>query len=203
MDMILVFGASESVAAVKATATIPIVFMSTTPVELGLVGSLARPGGNVTGVSVDVTPEVYGKVLEFLKVMLPSVTRIATLGHPDRVDAPVYERALRELHQTLRVELRGIAVRHEGDLDAAFAAIASSRPHALFLVADTVILDHRKRILDFAAKQALPTVAGTDVFVVDGGLMSYGPNVGELIRGVALYVDKILKGGRLPYSFAP
>jgi len=196
VDIILAFGASESVAAVKATATVPIVFISTAPVELGLVGSLARPGGNATGVSVDVTPEVYGKVLEFLKAMLPSVARIATLGHPDRVDVHVYERALRELHQRLRVELRGVAVRHEGDLDAAFAAIASSRPHALFLVADPVILHHRKRITDFAAKQALPTVAGTEVFVVDGGLMSYGPNVGELMRGVALYVDKILKGAK-------
>jgi putative ABC transport system substrate-binding protein len=196
VDIILAFGASESLAAVKATATIPIVFMSPVPVELGLVRSLARPGGNVTGVSADVTPEVVGKLLELLKMMVPSLSRLAVLGDPDGPTLQVYKGAAREPGQILRVEARVVGVRRERDFEAAFAMIAGDRPDALFLTADPLILLHSKRIADFAAKHRVPTMASVRTFVDDGGLMSYGPNFSDLMRRVASHVDKILKGAR-------
>jgi putative tryptophan/tyrosine transport system substrate-binding protein len=196
VDIILAFGASESLAAVKTTATIPIVFTSPSPVELGLVRSLARPGGNATGLSADVTPEIAGKLLELLKMAVPSLSRIVGLAHSDRPALPAYEQALRRAAQTLRVEARLVGVRHEGDFDAAFAKIAGDRPDALMLAADPLIFLHRKRITDFAVTHALPTVAGVRDFVDDGGLMSYGPNFGDLLRQVVHYTDRILRGAK-------
>jgi putative ABC transport system substrate-binding protein len=128
VDLILAFGASESIAAAKATATIPIVFISQTPVELGLVRSLARPGGNVTGRSVTTGPAVMGKLLELLKMMVPSLSRVALLIDPDRPGLAVWERATREAAQTLRVEPRMVPVHREGDVEAALARIASASP---------------------------------------------------------------------------
>ena len=196
VDLILAFGASESIAAAKATATIPIVFMSPTPVELGLVRSLAHPGGNVTGVSVTTGPAVIGKLLELLKTMVPGLSRVALLVDPDRPGLAVWERAAREAMQTLRVEPRMVPVHREGDVEAAFATIAGDRPDALLLTADPLIILHLKRITDFAARHRLPTASLARPMVDDGCLMSYGPNAGDLLRRTVLYVDKILKGAR-------
>jgi putative tryptophan/tyrosine transport system substrate-binding protein len=196
VDVILAFGASESQAAVKTTATIPIVFTSASPVELGLVRSLARPGGNATGLSVDVTPEIAGKLLELLKTAVPSLSRIVGLVHSDRPELPAYEQALKRAAQILRVEARLVGVRHEGDFEAVFAMIAGDRPDALMLAAGPLIFLHRKRVTDFAAAHVLPTVAGVRDFVDDGGLMSYGPNFGDLLRQVVHYIDRILKGAK-------
>jgi len=196
VDIILAFGAPESVAAVKATGTIPIVFTSTSPVEVGLVRSLARPGGNATGLSADVTPEIAGKLLELLKTAVPSLGRIVGLVQSDRPELAAYEQALKRAAQTLRVEARLVRVRHEGDIEAAFAIIAGDRPDALMLSADPLIFLHRKRVTDFAVTHVLPTVAGVRDFVDDGGLMSYGPNFSDLLRRVVHYMDKILKGAK-------
>jgi putative ABC transport system substrate-binding protein len=196
VDLILAFGASESMAAAKATATIPIVFMSPTPVELGLVRSLAHPGGNVTGLSLTTGPAVVGKLLELLKMMVPGLSRVAILIDPDRSGLAVWEAAGREAAQTLRVEPRMVPVHREGDVEAAFATMAADRPDALLLTADPLILLHLKRITDFAVRHRLPTASLARPMVDDGCLMSYAPNVGDLLRRTVLYVDKILKGAR-------
>jgi ABC-type uncharacterized transport system substrate-binding protein len=196
VDLILAFGVSESLAAVKATATIPIVFMSPAPVELGLVRSLARPGGNATGLSVDTGPPVIGKLLDLLKTMVPGLSRVVGLVDTDRPDLAIWERAGKEAGQTLRVELRLVSVHREADLDAALARIAGDRPDALMLTGDPVILLHLKRITDFAAKHRLPTGSYVRTLVDEGGLLAYGPNIGDLMRRTVPYVDRILKGAR-------
>ena len=145
VDLILAIGASESIAAAKATATIPIVFLSPTPVELGLVRSLARPGGNITGVSVTTGPAVIGKLLELLKTMVPGLSRVALLVDPDRPGLAVWEQSVREAAQTLRVEPRMVPVHREGDVEAALVTIAGDRPDALLLTADPLIILHLKR----------------------------------------------------------
>jgi ABC-type uncharacterized transport system substrate-binding protein len=196
VDLILAFGASESLAAVRATTSIPVVFMSPAPVELGLVRSLARPGGNVTGLSVDTGPPVIGKLLEVLKAMAPGLSRVIGLAGADRPDLAVWERAGREAGQTLRVTNRMVLLHRDGDVEAAFATITGDRPDALLLTGDAVILLHLKRIAEFARKHRLPTGSYVRALVDEGGLVSYGPNLGDLVRRAAFYVDKILKGAR-------
>jgi putative tryptophan/tyrosine transport system substrate-binding protein len=196
VDLILAFGVAESLAAVKATTTIPIVFMSPAPVELGLVRSLARPGGNATGVAVDTGPPVIGKLLELLKAMVPGLSRVAGLVDTNRPDLAIWEQAGREAGQTLGVTHRMVLLHREADLDPAFAAMAADRPDALLLTGDPVVLLHLKRITDFARKQRLPTASYVRALVDEGGLLSYGPNIGDLVRRTASYADRILKGAR-------
>jgi putative ABC transport system substrate-binding protein len=196
VDVILAFGAAETLAAAKATTTIPIVFMGSVPVELGLVHSLARPGGNVTGVSAVVTPDIVGKLLELTKTMVPGLSRVAFLFDPDRPDLQVYERAAREAAQTLQLEAQLIGVHRESEFDAAFATIVAGRFEALYIGADALILLNGTRVTGFAAKHRLPTVASVRVLVEEGALMSYGPNPNDLLRRVASYADKILKGAK-------
>ena len=196
VDLILAFGVAEALAAVKATTTIPIVFMSPAPVELGLVRSLARPGGNATGVSVDTGPPVIGKLLETLKMLAPGLSRVASLVDTNRPDVAVWEQAGREAGQSLGVTNRLISVRREADLDSALAAIAADRPDALLVTGDAVILLQLKRITEFARTQRLATGSYVRALVDEGGLLSYGPDVGDLIRRTASYADRILKGAR-------
>jgi putative ABC transport system substrate-binding protein len=196
VDLILAFGLAESLAAVKATTTIPIVFMSPAPVELGLVRSLARPGGNVTGVSVDTGPPVIGKLLELLKTMVPGLSRVASLVDTNRPDLAIWEQAGREAGRALGVTNRMVLLHREGDLEAALATIAADRPDALLLTGDLVILLHLKRITDFARKHRIPTASYVRALVDEGGLLSYGANLGDLVRRAASYADKILKGAR-------
>ena len=196
VDLILTFGVAESLAAVKATTTIPVVFLSPAPVELGLVRSLGRPGGNATGVSVDTGPPVVGKLLELLKAMVPGLSRVAGLVDTNRPDLAIWEQAGREAGRVLGVTNRMVFLHREADLDAAFATIAGDRPDALLLTGDPVILLHLRRITDFARKHRLPTGSYVRTLVDEGGLLSYGPNIGDLVRRTASYADKILKGAR-------
>jgi putative ABC transport system substrate-binding protein len=194
VDLILAFGPAESMAAAKATSTIPIVFLTPTPVELRLARSLARPGANLTGISVDTGPEVIGKLLELLKAIVPSLSRLAVLSDPDRLDRAFWDRAARDAVQALRVEAQMIPVHREGDLDAALATVVASRADAVLATADPAVLLNLKRITDFATKHRLPTAAYGRTIVDAGGLMSYGPNIGDLMRRTIFYVDRILKG---------
>src|SRR5262249_46613230 len=196
VEVIVALGPSESLAAAKATTTTPIVFISPAPVELGLVRSLARPGGNVTGLSADVTADIIGKQLDLLKTMVPNLRRLTVLGDPDRPDSRVYERALKEATQILRVEARMVAIRRERDFDAAFAEIAASRPDALAVRPEPLNLLYVQRITDFAMAQRLPTMSYLTPLVDAGGLMSYGPSLGDLFGRIAIYIDKILKGAK-------
>jgi len=196
VDILLTVGSSETLAALKASATIPIVFVSPSPVELGIVRSLARPGGNATGMSADVTPEVAGKLMELLKQVVPRLSRVTVLWNPDQLGDRIYESAVRKAGQVLRVVPQFVNVRTGRDLEAAFVAIARERPDALMIGSDPIIAFNQRRITDFALKNNLPTISAERSLVDDGGLMSYGPHLGDLMRGLAGYIDKILKGAR-------
>jgi putative ABC transport system substrate-binding protein len=188
-------------AAKKATQTIPIVFgASDDPVAHGLVASLARPGGNVTGLSL-AAPDVSGKRLELLKEVLPGVSRVAILWNAAN---PIIARQLTETQaaaEVLSTKLHIVAVRGPDDFESAFRAIMKDRPGALVVLADFLTVGHRGRIAEFAAQNRLPTMCEFREFVAAGCLVAYGPSLPDSGRRVAHYVDRILKGakpGNLP-----
>jgi putative ABC transport system substrate-binding protein len=178
----------------RATQTIPIVVaVSNDPVESGLVQSLGRPGGNVTGVTY-VHDQLAGKTVELLKDAVPSVSRVAILWNPNHAD-PEFRESQRAA-RTLQVQLQSLPVREPEDFDTAFAAAARERVEALIVVGGRLMFLQRQRIGDFAAKNHL-ILAGVPRYLTDAGaLLTYGPNTFELIRSTAIYVDKIFKGAR-------
>jgi putative ABC transport system substrate-binding protein len=196
---IIVAEATQGVAAAKnATTTIPIVMISGSadPVGLGFIASLARPGGNVTGLSYSVGPEIVGKGLELLKEIVPKVRRVAILSNPASPVQPLFIRELNDAARSLGVQLQLLEVRGPNEFDGAFAAMAKERVGALLVVADAVFIRHRTRLEDLAARSRLPAAYGARVHVEAGGLMSYGPSVRDLFRRSATFVDKILKGAK-------
>jgi putative ABC transport system substrate-binding protein len=201
VDLLLTTGAPAADAAKAATSTIPIVVVVPGDADAtGLVASLARPGGNITGIS-DPATELSAKRLGLLKEAVPSATRVAVMWNAnDRAMTLRYnevERAARVLH----VNVEPLGVRGPDDIDAALSNMTRERPDALFLVADSLTIVNRKRIIDFAATHHIPAMYELSLYVRDGGLMSYGPNMDDLYRRAALYVDRILKGakpGELP-----
>jgi putative ABC transport system substrate-binding protein len=186
-----------AVAAKNATGTIPIVMWAVgDPIGLGLIASLARPGGNVTGVSFAVGMETPVKGLELLRETVPKVRRVAVLSNPAN---PAHARATREVKvaaRSLGVELQLLEARDPGEFDGAFAAMAKERVAALLVVTDIVFLLHRARLVDLAAKNRLPSMHALKEYVEAGGLMSYGPSGPDLVRRAAWFVDKILKGAK-------
>ena len=201
VDLLVTTGAPAADAAKAATSTIPIVVVVPGDADaIGLVASLARPGGNITGIS-DPATELSAKRLGLLKEAVPSATRVAVMWNAnDRAMTLRYnevERAARVLH----VNVEPLGVRGPDDIDAALSNMTRERPDALFLVADSLTIVNRKRIIDFAATHHIPAMYELSLYVRDGGLMSYGPNMDDLYRRAALYVDRILKGakpGELP-----
>ncbi len=195
VDVIVTRGDGEVRAAKQATNTIPIVMApSGDPVRAGYVASLARPGGNVTGLSW-VSPDLSAKLLEVLKDTVPNLSRIAVLwnaANPMKVlDFNETQRAA----QTLGLTVYSIEMKAPSDLEAAFAAITRTRPDALLMLVDEVLaLGMYPRIADFAVKQRLPSIIGEPRYAAAGGLMAYGPSVVDMLRRAASYVDKILKG---------
>ena len=195
VDVIVAVVTQASLAAKKATGTIPIVMVGVSdPVGSGLVASLARPGTNITGTS-SMTAEIIGKLLELLKETLPKISRVAALWNPAN---PVFQALqLRETEvaaRALGVQLRILEARGPDEIDGAFAAMVKERAKALLILGDPVFTSHRKRIADLAAKYRLPAVSGTREYVEAGGLMAYGPSFPDMHRRAATYVDKILKG---------
>jgi len=194
----IVFTSSTpSVLAVKkATSTIPIVFVSISdPVASGLVTSLARPGGNITGLSI-VAVELSGKRLELLKEAVPSVTRVAFIWNSaNPAQAPQWGEA-QAAAQALGLQLQSLEVRSANDFDSAFEAALKERVQALITTPEALFGTHLKRIVEFAAKNRLPTMYGNPQFVDAGGLMSYAPDYTVQYRRAAIYVDKILKGSK-------
>jgi len=189
-------GTPATLAAKRATTTIPIVMTAVNdPVADGLVASLAKPGGNVTGNAV-LQPELTAKQLELLKEVAPSASRIAMLAHDDAPGLAVLWKASEERAARLGLKLERVDVRRSADFDVAFGAIVRSRVDALLAVADPLVYLHIARIADFALKQRLPTIAFFSEFVPAGGLLAYGPSLSSLTRRATLYVDKILKGAR-------
>lgn len=193
-DVILALGGDVAPDAIKATQTIPITFaVSTDPVRAGLVASIARPGGNATGVTF-LQDELAAKRLGLLKEAAPQISKVAFLFNPDHVD-----NELREAERgatALGVKLHLAEVRGAGDLNAAFDAAARAGVDALYVVASRQVGANVARIVDFAAKNRLPLAGGWGAWAQAGGLISYGPNVGEMVRQSAGFVDKILKGAK-------
>ena len=194
---VIVAPANENVVAAKqATRTIPIVMAgSGDPVGSGLVASLARPGGNVTGLSIS-APGLAGKQLQLLKEIVPTVSKVAVHSNPtNRAVHSLLEEA-KIAAQSLGVQLQILEARGPDEFQGAFAAMARERAGALLVFSDGMLLLHRTRIADFAAKGRLPAMYGRSEFVDAGGLMSYAPSLGDNLRRAASYVDKILKGAK-------
>jgi len=201
VDVIVTLGGPAAEAAKEATSTIPIVIASPgDAVDTGLIASLARPGGNITGVT-DPATELSAKRLELLKEAVPKASRIAVLWNADDRAMTLRYREIERAARILRVAVQPLGVREPDDFDVAFSAMTRDRPAALFLVTDALTTLNRKRVLDFAAAHRIPAMYESGVPVRDGGLMSYGANPEDIFRRVAVYVDRILKGakpGELP-----
>jgi putative ABC transport system substrate-binding protein len=197
VDVMVSVSTPATLAAKRATTTIPIVLVAAAdPVGSKIVGSLARPGANVTGVATHAGLEIGAKRLELLKEAIPNVTRVAALGNPTSPEAELLAELLPAAARTLGLTLQSIEVREPKDLERAFAAIARERPHALLVLEGAVAILHRRQIIGFAARERLPTVYGIREFVDDGGLMSYGVSLPDLFPRAAVYVDKILRGAK-------
>jgi len=196
VDVIVAPAGQNVVAAQRATRTIPIVMSGLTdPVGSGLVTSLGRPGGNVTGLS-GFSTEIVGKQLELLKEMAPKVSRVAILWNPANQSHPLLLREAEAAARLLRVQLQTLEARGPDDFEMAFAAVTRERAGALLVAADGMFLLHRARIADLAAKTRLPAMYGLREYVDAGGLVVYGPSLRENFRRAATYVDKILKGAK-------
>jgi putative ABC transport system substrate-binding protein len=184
-----------SLAAKAATTSIPIVFVAVAePVRAELVASLARPGGNVTGVSL-LTPELSGKRLQLLADVLPGVRRVAILTNPDNLSHTVFLEQTREAARALGIPLQPLEARRLDEIERALGAGATEGA-GLIIFDDPVLWTHRKRIVALAAERRLAVMYGYRDFVDEGGLMSYGPERTELYRRTATYVDRILRGSR-------
>jgi len=196
VDVIFVPSTPGALAAKNATKTIPIVFTSVgDPVGSGLVASLARPGGNITGLST-LAPDLSGKALELLKETVPKVSRVAVIRNPDN---PGKTHSLRETEVAARafgLQLQPLEVRGPSDIEPAFQAARREQAGGLIVLRDVVTVGQTKRIVELALKNRLPTIYNDRDFVDAGGLMSYGPNMSDLFRRAAVYVDKILKGAK-------
>jgi len=180
----------------RATDTVPIIMAaSADPVGAGLVASLARPGGNVTGLT-QISPQLSGKRLQLLTETAPSVSRVAVLWNEGQ---PTNAREWAEIDhaaQALGVEARSLSIHSPGDLDVAFNTASQERADGLIAVTSTLIIQSRDRIVDFAARNRWPAMFPVRDWVTSGGLMAYGANQLDLYRRAATYVDKILKGAR-------
>jgi putative tryptophan/tyrosine transport system substrate-binding protein len=194
VDVIVATGTLAPLAAKLATTTIPIVMTTAgDPLGTGLVASLARPGGNVTGMSLMV-PDVGGKRLELLKELLPRVSRVAVLWNKANPYPALVFKETQDAGQTLGIQVQSLEVRGPNDFDGAFEAARRQHLDALITIEDPLTLDYRNQIADFAAGHQLPTLHGLSEFAAAGGLMSYGANRVDLFRRAAGYVDKILRG---------
>jgi putative ABC transport system substrate-binding protein len=183
-------------AAKRVTSTIPIVFIAVgDPVSEGFVASLARPGGNITGLT-SISAELSGKRLELLKEAFPKVSRVSLLWNPANSSNLLEFKEMEVSARTLGLKLQSLEVRGLDDFQGAFARAAKDRANALILVRDPLIDSEHFRILDFVIDKRLVSVHGEQQFVEAGGLMSYGPSRIELFRRAATYVDKILKGAK-------
>lgn len=196
VNVILSVGASTTRAAKKATSKIPIVIAQhSDPVGSGFVASLARPGGNVTGLST-LAPEISAKQMQLLKETLPKLSRVAVLGTSTR---PGNAQALREIEraaQALKVKLQYLDVLDPKGIEVAFGAARKARVDAVFVLAGRILTGHRRKIVELAGKSRLPAIYPFPVYVEAGGLMSYGVRRSDLFRRAATYVDKILKGAK-------
>ena len=196
VDVIVTYAPPAIQAAREATATIPIVMGGVVdPVATGFVASLARPGGNITGLSL-MAPELVGKQLEILKEMVPKVTRVAVLGNPANGGTAPQLRHAQGAARTLKLQLQPLEARGPNEIDSAFSAMTREGAGAVVVLVDSMFVDQRTRIADLAARRHLPSVYGLIDFAEAGGLMFYGANDADRFRRAASLVDKILRGAK-------
>ena len=196
VDVIVALEPPAIRAAKNATRTIPIVMRSTDdPVKSGLVASLARPGGNITGLT-SISTELSGKRLELLKEVVPRLLRVGTLWDPAAPDAALKWSETEVAARSLGLKLQSLEVRGPDDFESAFRTATKERAQAIITLRNPLLVLNGKRIAALAAKSRLPAVYDERSFVDDGGLMSYGANLEDLYRRAATYVDKILKGAK-------
>ena len=199
---VLVTGATPpALAAQKATSTIPIVMVSMgDPVGTGLVKSLARPGGNGTGLSI-MTTELAPKLLEMLRGMAPKVTRVAVLVNPSNASSTASLKNVQAAAQKVGVKIQPVEAKTPGEIASGFAEMARQNAGALIVPLEPLFTQQKNQIVELATKQRLPSIGGCGEYVEAGGLMSYGQNLREVFRRAATYVDKIFKGanpGNIP-----
>jgi putative ABC transport system substrate-binding protein len=196
VDVLVVGSTPGALAAQKATTTIPVVLVGVgDPVKAGLAASLARPGGNLTGLSL-MSRDLSGKRLQLLKEMVPRVTRIAILTNPGNPGHAVFWQETQEAAQKLGVQLQAVVARRPEDFAGAFRAAKRGRADALLVFDDGVFNGYRTEMVALAARTRLPAMYGPRHFPDVGGLISYGPNWPDQYRRTAVYVDKILKGAK-------
>ncbi len=196
VDVIVAGSTPAARAAKQATTTIPIVAAAVgDPVGTGLVASLARPGGNLTGLA-DITVDLSAKRLELIKEVVPTASRVAALWNPTHPTNPLQLRETQVAAQALGLTLQPLEVREADELDRAFAAMRRERAGALVVLSDPLTVFHRRRLADLAARDRLPAMYPFREQVEAGGLMAYGPSLPGLFRRAAIYVDKILKGAK-------
>jgi putative ABC transport system substrate-binding protein len=194
VDLIVANGTAGAFAAHDATNTIPIVMADASdPVRDGLVASLARPGGNVTGLTI-FAPELVGKQLELLKDVVPKFARVAVLSNPDNRTHAFSVMEAEVAARVLRVHVQSVRVRSPDDFGNAFSALMSGHANALLLLPDWSL--DTTLVVEWAIKRRLPTMSGLSVYAQGGVLITYGPSLGDLYHRAAAYVDKILKGSR-------
>ena len=194
VDVIVTVGGPASGAAKQATTSIPIVMGNVGDADsIGLIDSLARPGGNVTGVT-DQSVQLSAKRLEVLKDAIPKAERIAVLWNADDRGMTLRYRNVEKAAQALRVTVQPLGVREPDDFDTAFSAMTAHRPDALYLVTDALTQLNRRRVIDFAQTHRIPAMYEFGSLVRDGGLMAYGADLDENLRRAAAYVDRIFKG---------
>jgi putative tryptophan/tyrosine transport system substrate-binding protein len=195
--VIVSWGTQGVTAARNATKTIPIVMIAVRdPVGIGLIATLARPGGNVTGVSGTAGLEWVAKQLELLKETVPKIGRLAILSNPTNAYHPLAIKEANVAARSLGVQLQLLEARGPDEFDGVFAAMAKERAGALLVLSDAMLNSHRTRLADLAARNRLPAAYGVRESVEAGGLMSYGPSFLDSFRRSATYVDRILRGAK-------
>jgi putative tryptophan/tyrosine transport system substrate-binding protein len=193
-DVVFSLGGDVTIPAARATRTIPLVFAtSADPVRQGIVASLARPGGNATGVTF-LSDSLASKRLEILKEAVPHATRVAFLWNPDHPDNELAE--AERAAASLEIELKKLPLDTIADVDTALAAAAEQRVQALYVVSSRLTGRSLRRFVDFAAKNRLPLIGGWGTWTQSGALLSFGPNLDEMVRRAATYVDKIFNGSK-------
>jgi putative ABC transport system substrate-binding protein len=196
VDVIVASAPPPTRSAKQATATIPIVMSyDDDPVGNGFVASLARPGGNITGLAT-LAPELSGKQLELLREIVPKLSRVAVLGNATRPGSP---QALREINlaaDAFGIQLQYLEIQTPKDIEIAFRAATKEQADAVLVMQTPVLISQRRQVADLAVKSRLPTIYGRPEYVEDGGLMSYATSFTDLSRRSAIYVDKILKGAK-------
>jgi putative tryptophan/tyrosine transport system substrate-binding protein len=196
VELIVTAGTPATLAVKQATTSVPLVMIAVgDPVGNGIVSSLARPGGNITGLS-SIAPELEGKRLEFLREIIPNLSHVALILNPTNPFHATSMKQARPAAEKLRIKLLVLEVKKTDEFDAAFGEILRQRAEAMLILADRVFLHGRRQLMEFATKHRLPTMNPYRELVESGGLISYGPSYEDMHRRAADYVDKILKGSK-------